>query len=50
MLRRFTRKRKAIPPDGKQVIVQFFENTSIHGLKYVFEKGTTLLERYVTLE
>lgn len=45
------RKLQTIPPlhEEKQVLVQFFENTTIHGLKYIFEKGTTLLERYAIL-
>ena len=31
---------------NKNTVQQFCENTSLHGLKYVFEEGSFFLERY----
>lgn len=33
----------------KRILHQFCENTSLHGLKYIFEDGSLLFERYVFL-
>ena len=32
--------------DNKWIVKQFCENTSIHGLKYIFEDGSIFFERY----
>jgi hypothetical protein len=29
----------------KRILKQFCENTSIHGLKHIFEEGSLLIER-----
>lgn len=33
--------------NDQRIFKQFCENTSIHGLKYLFEDGSRLIERYI---
>lgn len=33
----------------KKTIQEFFDTTSIHGLKYTLERGRALLERYINI-
>jgi hypothetical protein len=41
-----TEQKKSCQNNNKLIVKQFCENTSIHGLKYIFEDGSILIERY----
>jgi hypothetical protein len=40
--------RQTIPakPKYNKILKEFCDNASIHGLKYLFEEGSLLIERY----
>ncbi|XP_046452018.1 pickpocket protein 28-like [Daphnia pulex] len=44
-----TDQKKSCQNNNKLIVKQFCENTSIHGLKYIFEDGSILLERLIWL-
>jgi hypothetical protein len=41
-----SRKTSPAKPKYNKILKEFCDNTSIHGLKYLFEEGSLLIERY----
>ena len=39
-------QQEALATENKHVVHEFCESTSIHGLKYIFEEGSALFERF----